>query len=89
MNTGKFLTTFLILREENTMLEFYRKHYMTNNRIINILDIVFAIFVTFIVFYSFDQEMFKLQILLIVVVWVRAILTLICMVKYRKGSKAE
>ena len=69
------------------MLEFYRKHYMTNNRIINILDIVFAIFVTVIIFYSFDKEMFKLQILLIIVVWLRAILTLICMFKYRKKSE--
>ena len=71
------------------MLEFYRKHYMTNNRIINILDIVFAIFVTAIIFNSFDKEMFKLQILFIIVVWIRAILTLICMVKYHKKSKGE
>lgn len=71
------------------MLEFYRKHYMTNNRIINTLDIVFAIFVTAIIFYSFDKEMLKFQVLLIIVVWLRAILTFICMVKYRKKGKAE
>ena len=62
---------------------------MTNNRIINILDIVLAIFITVIVFRSFNEEMFKLQVLLILVFWLRAALTLICMVKYRDKSKAE
>ena len=71
------------------MLEFYRKHYMTNNRIINILDIVFAIFITAIIFHSFDKEMFTLQILLIILAWLRAMLTLICMVKYRKKRNGE
>lgn len=71
------------------MLEFYRKHYMTNNKIINILDFVLAIFVTVIVFLSFDKELFKLQLLLIFLLWLRAALTGICMIKYRNEGKAE
>ena len=61
------------------MLEFYRKHYMTNNYYINFLDIVIAaIFTKLILDWSVS---FALKVPILFLLWLRAILTVVCMIR--------
>lgn len=61
------------------MLEFYRKNYMTNNKIINYFDIIIAVVLTNPILDWSISFAFKAPILLLL--WLRAALTAICMMQ--------
>lgn len=72
------------------MLEFYRKHYIGKNNFINSLDIVLAIVFTFIGYKSIQEnELPILWIIVVTLLWVKAILTTFCMIKYQKEKEVE
>lgn len=66
------------------MLEFYRKHYMTKNPIFNLLDIAIAVFFTMLLWNA--SFSFVLKLILIALFWLKALLTVVCMMRYR-GEK--
>lgn len=61
------------------MLEFYRKHYMTNNPYINCFDIIIALIFTRI--FSDSQVSLALKAPLLSLLWLRAALTVVCMIR--------
>lgn len=68
------------------MLEFYRKHYMAKNKFINLLDIGLAFFLSILIYNTFNKELFGIQLVLLIAVWLKAFLTVICMIKFRNTS---
>ncbi|HVI39083.1 MAG TPA: hypothetical protein VM577_00345 [Anaerovoracaceae bacterium] len=61
------------------MLEFYRKHYMTNNNRINYLDIIIAIVLTKMIW---DWSIsFALKAPILFLLWLRAVMTVACMLQ--------
>ena len=67
------------------MLEFYRNHYMTKNLYINLLDIVIAVFFTMLLWNA--SFSFVLKVIIIALFWLKALLTVVCMIQYR-GEKS-
>lgn len=61
------------------MLEFYRKHYVTNNKYINFFDIIIAIVLTEMIWDLSASFVVKAPFLLLL--WLRAALTIVCMIQ--------
>ncbi|WP_027398890.1 hypothetical protein [Anaerovorax odorimutans] len=72
------------------MLEFYRKNYISKNNFINIFDVIFAITVTIVGYIRLPGgNFFALWVILLIIVWIKAILTIFCMIKYRNAKEIE
>lgn len=72
------------------MLQFYNRLYVKKSPLLNtIWDIAFAIFFTIVVVFNWTELALPIRLLLLILFWVKVILTIICFITFKKEKADE